>query len=248
MAKRIKHRSGRALDKAELVQFANSSLQEIRVLNELYDSGDVLCARTIAIVVSRLVDDELTGLMKRDQLKFVSHLGIPDPSRDQPHVRGLNVLVDIYSQPDVSEFIPVSAELEFEPQIEPRHGVFLQTFSDWYEDSVFIEGAWGKSWVDNGKPRTEFAKRNRLSRKKVLKLTRDKLGAHLFSPLDVQVSGFWDWHNIIPVGLTHDSGLEFSLERNSDKFSIHGAPVCAFIRTISEEIVQSSNCWNFSHR
>jgi hypothetical protein len=238
-----KHKAGRRFGELELASFVSSSIDELRAVNALYDQGNVLTARTLAAILCRLIEHELIELGVREDLLLASHLGPIDEFRDQPHVRGLFVDVRIYGEKDTPVFKPVSAKMVFRPQLVPTHPIFRLPFSEWYQDPVLIEGAWGRSWVDNGKSRIPFEKRTKLSRRKLLRLTRDKLGAHLFSELDVKVADYWDWFDIIPIELQHIDGSSFSFWKNRDSFSVFATPVCAFVRTISEEVVHSSVSW-----
>ena len=214
-------------------QAVMTSCEELRVLNELYDSQHYLVSRTLATIIYRLLDDEirLLGATRRAELFSM----IPGVSED-------NLLLEI---PHVTFELSRSLGIERVKCLDVSHGPNSQlrrelSVNDWLDETIMLEGLGSfESRQQKALPKdVGKIKRYRITRRNLLKRIRDEMGAHF----DRRVTAEWDfvtsWGGFITIS-ANIGGREVNHIENPELFSFDNNFADALIRSLSEEVLRS---------
>lgn len=196
-----------------------SSLAELKALNEHYNSGNHLSARTIAQTLLRLIDEELTKVCKRRELSLASFCVPPSPENLFPHIGFF-----VFGKAD-GDAINEIQDTWFLPAFRGPNAKRILRFSKWLSEPIFLEGAGGASHRIPLKKceQVPFAKRRNISRNTLLKKVRNEVGAHFLRHESEDFAFSWTGHRLVQLECEWPSGNVWSTQEHPDKCELSTA-------------------------
>jgi hypothetical protein len=224
-----------------------SSLKTIEALCRLYDEGNYDTARDIATVIHRMIVDELMQTRLRRALPFISYSILPNPRNLM--IQLLTTSMDVRIQSDGGDpTITITHNPLFdEMTVATREGRTPMKFNEWWNGPVQIAGAADGPLIPlNESDQVPYNKRARTTRFDVIRMFRNKTGAHFGREIDADVQKIEDrLLRAIDIRIARDDGVTFSFAETPEVFRFNNSRAEAIVRHIAFEIDKSKSNWKF---
>jgi hypothetical protein len=233
-----------------------SSLKTIEALCRLYDEGYYDTARDIATVIHRMIVDELMQTRLRRELPFISYSILPNPrnlliqlltTSMDAHIQsdGGDPIITITHNPLFDKMTKVTGEGR--EATAPAHRPTTMKFNEWWNGPVQIAGvADGPLIPLNEIDQVPYNKRDRTSRFDVIRMFRNKTGAHFDREVDADVQKIEDrLLRAIDIRVARSDGVTFSFAETPEVFRFNNSRAGAIVRHIAFEIDKSKSNWKF---
>ena len=220
MSKRKSGVDGRKLSMDELANLSNQNLDTLAILARVYDDGYRPIIFTMATEIQKLLTENSSSVKLRGTKLFSS----PDKPHDSRNLAPLYKLatIRVKSPPPILLFEPSY----FSPDLPSP---VAMTFRDWWNrDLIYVAGAISGELT--------YARRQSLTRLRLVSLIRNKLGAHQAPEMPVlldELETAWNWLGFdvsTPEGIvsTHDGSLPIVV-----------GPIAAMMRQICHEVLEA---------
>lgn len=234
-------RRHRSRENREVVDAVRGTLLTLRSLCDSYDSGNFSAARTIAVEIHRLVVGELAKLPFLRKLQFLS-----SSLEDSPHNLAKQCLMSFIRVGNCREGEAVG-EISFIPFCSDTshpalHSAYFRSFPKWWNAVVIRDGAGPNGLIPlNVADQTPFNERAHATRREVIEVVRNKLGAH-FDGTVSEYLHFIEENPIMFVELGLEiEGQEFTTGQHPEKFRYSNTLAHATCRQIAWEILASES-------
>lgn len=210
---------------------AQASLDEIESLVAIYDSGRWLSYRTLSVVIARLLFEEFRLIASHEDFEFIStSMGINTENLLDSFPLVAIRITNGY--PNTVEFL--SSNIDGNPPSLNR-----LSLTKWLDEAIYLESLSAYENRKGERPLKLKKSRYKLSRRNVIKRTRDEVGAHF----DEAVSDVWAMLNSRPagqdfLGIDQDGNIVSSSDR-PDLFLFKNTIADASIRSIAGEVLLS---------
>ncbi len=225
MANRRKPRekSGLNRNQSHAVNALASTLIELKHYAELFDTNTIVNARTTAMLLLRLLDDELTQCgIRRECLIHSFGRSIAGNLSPCHWLTSHKLFLD--GKPR-SQIVPI---LEPIPEL-----VAALPIEEWMNE-IIIEGPKNDdNGLDLGSDRFQ------LSRRRFLRVVRDETGAHFERSVSLEHLMSFSNHSILDFATDAQDGREINTREHPKEFPTIGDHGNATIRTIAQEILTS---------
>lgn len=222
-----------------------SSLKTIRALCNLYDDGSYDTARDIATIIYRMIVDELNQTHLRRELPFLSYCIPPNPRNLLMQV--LASSFDMRIQSDGSDLtIMVTHKPLFDELAQATGQPTTMKFNEWWNGPVLIAGAAEGSIIPlNESSQVPYKKREQTSRFDVIRMFRNKTGAHFDRQVDSDTQKIEDrLIRVTDFRIKQPNGKIISYAENPEVYTFINSRAGATVRHIAFEIDVSSNEWS----
>lgn len=219
MSRRKKYK-GRPLGKPELRQRFFDTLKNIKSMCDIYDQGNFEIYASMTTELSKLFM-EGDGKLIRNEFFYLT-------SKRKVHAKHLtpqHPLVYVRSQTNVDGTGSIThAHVLSNPQ---PNNIEEVKFNEWWEKEIVFLDSPPRSGV-----------REKLTRQQVIKLVRNKIGAHTDKEIPLVLDRLFDrrsWGNVIASQIQVGEDLETAMQRDN----VINAPIHAMVRQICAEVLKS---------
>ncbi|NNF25458.1 MAG: hypothetical protein HKN63_11760 [Rhodobacteraceae bacterium] len=206
---------------ADALAAVQSSIGELKVLNQHYDNGHPMCARTIATVVKRMIEGEIGPAYRGKGLLFSSFLGEQKPV-----------------PPGARIFSSGLAMLNYTAAADPENiGIFHRPFLEGERTSTKIST---KQWLKQKTfTETPGLPPGYSSRNNILKFTRNQSGAHFDKSLAENYTASREGDLDGWAFRLGNAPVEYKFSTHPERFEVISYKAEAIIRVISQEIIHT---------
>lgn len=224
----------RKRSKEEAAVAALNSLTALQLQCSGYDTGRYEISREICSLLSRLIENEMQQAGCRRALKLPSYAYTISPENFLPQFPHVSFC-------GADERGNIRFDCTFR-DAETVTGAKHLNFSDWWNEAVIVEGGGGMEnlFPADGVAAIPFDKRRRLRRREVVKLIRNKLGAHYDTSESEGVRFMMKWGRGIAFSFTDVDGVLVNSRKNPERFKYLNSHGDSIIRSIAEEILRSN--------
>ena len=236
MGRRRKYEE-RTLHDSELEKRFEETLRSLVGLCVAYDQGAYEVYGSIATEIYKLFNDG-SGSKIRNKYLYTS-LAAPV---DKSALSQVSPLVSVRS----TSLADGTGTISHEPMaLGWRHKRENMKFSIWWErDVVYLGGhtpfGMDPTMIPIGAAQLPYNKREKLTRREVIQLVRNKLGAHISKDVPLKLDHLFDrksWGNIVASAPSHpNEDPEEAMKRDK----VLNKPIHAMVRHIAEEVLVST--------
>jgi len=224
----------RKLSVDELLKFFGQSLDTLAELVAVYDNGYSPIVFQIAVEIQKILCEGGLAARLRGERKFLSSANDVDDGNLMP--RYPLVAGRVGGRPPELQYLPAflsPGENAEKPRSLP--------FREWwgreaiYRASAAEPGSAPGMIPVNDTPNVPFAKRETLTRREIIGMIRDKLGAHQDNELPTVLDDLQSGLNYVAIIYQDDDGREWHTDNGTLPISI--PPIAAMVRQIAHEVL-----------
>lgn len=228
----------RLRSRVEAVNAALSSLRTITALSRMYEDGDAMVARDLAVCIARLMNEEFVSSGLRKELRLPSYC-MPNAAGNEAAFRG-HVITRITvneAPPALVEFRPHFYDNEFHPGFQTG-----MKFSEWGGEVIIEEGSAGFFGFFLPKDRHYIPKnkRRKVLRRDFVNIFRNERGAH-FDRNESAGHAFINNSDLqMEIFCAGQDGKTWSSRSSPEMFIYKNSVSECIIRGIAEEVNRSN--------